>query len=131
MVVAIVVAIKRALHGQCISLTPTPGRTSGRGSVPVYFPAGLRARPECGTEGARSQPTIMPVGPHGEKRPADTLANALHVARVLTGDAEEEYVSPARQAAARKGGEARAAALSPERRREIARKGTVSRRRHA
>ena len=64
----------------------------------------------------------MPIGPHGEKRPGDTLANALHVARLATGEAEETYVDPARQAAAKKGGKARAAALTPERRREIARK---------
>ena len=68
------------------------------------------------------------IGPNGEKRPADTLANALHVARIATGEAEEEYVDPKRQAAGRAGGEARAAALDPERRREIARKGAAARR---
>ena len=71
----------------------------------------------------------MPIGPQGQKRPADTLANALHVAKLATGEAEEEYVDPVRQAAARAGGEARAAALDPERRREIARKAASSRRR--
>ena len=66
----------------------------------------------------------MPIGPHGEKRPADTL----HVAKLLTGEAEEEL---RRRGAAgeryRKGGVARAAALSPEQRREIARKGVAAR----
>ncbi len=38
----------------------------------------------------------MPTGPHGEKRPADPVANALHVAKLLTGEAEETYVDPAR-----------------------------------
>ena len=69
----------------------------------------------------------MPIGPRGQKRPADTLANALHVARLATGEAEETYVDPDRQAAGRKGGEARAAALDPERRRAIARKAARSR----
>jgi len=31
----------------------------------------------------------MPKGPHGEKRPADTVANAIRVARILTGEIEE------------------------------------------
>ena len=70
----------------------------------------------------------MPIGPQGQKRPADTLANALHVAKMLTGEAEETYVSPARQEAARKGGEERAAALTPERRGEIARNAARARR---
>lgn len=60
------------------------------------------------------------IGPHGQKRPADTLANALLVARLMAGEAEEEYVDTARRAAARTGGQARAAALTPERRSEIA-----------
>ena len=25
------------------------------------------------------------IGPHGEKRPGDTLANALHITRLATG----------------------------------------------
>ena len=45
------------------------------------------------------QEGLMPIGPQGQKRPADTLANALHVARIATGEAEEEYVDPKRQAA--------------------------------
>ena len=69
----------------------------------------------------------MPIGPHGEKRPADPLANALHVARLSTGEAEETYVNAAKQAGGRKGGEARAKALTPERRREIARQAARSR----
>ena len=69
----------------------------------------------------------MPIGPNGEKRPADTLANALHVAKLLTGEAREEYIDEARQANGRRGGAARAEALSPERRREIALKGVAAR----
>ena len=62
----------------------------------------------------------MPIGPHGEKRPADPLANALHVARLSTGEAVETYVNQAKQAGGRKGGEARAKALTPTERRLIA-----------
>ena len=68
-----------------------------------------------------------PIAPNGEKRSADTLANALHVAKLLTGEAEEEYVDTARKANGRKGGAARTAALIPEQRREIARKGAAGR----
>ena len=32
------------------------------------------------------------TGPHGEKRPADPIANAVHVMRIATDEAEEEYV---------------------------------------
>jgi hypothetical protein len=31
----------------------------------------------------------MPRGPKGEKRPPDVVANAVHVMKVLTGEAEE------------------------------------------
>lgn len=34
----------------------------------------------------------MPVGPNGEKRPKSAHANAVRVAKILTGEAEEEYV---------------------------------------
>ena len=33
----------------------------------------------------------MPTGPRGEKRPPDVIANAVHVARIATGDVEETY----------------------------------------
>jgi hypothetical protein len=31
----------------------------------------------------------MPRGPTGEKRPADVIGNAVHVMKVLTGEAED------------------------------------------
>jgi len=67
------------------------------------------------------------IGPNGEKRPTDVIANAVHVMRVATGEAEEEYVDQAKRAAGLKGGAARAAALTPERRREIAQMGAAER----
>ena len=36
----------------------------------------------------------MPVGPNGEKRPADVIANAVHIMKVATGEIEETYVEP-------------------------------------
>ena len=48
----------------------------------------------------------MPIGPDGEKRPTDVIANTVHVMRVGTGEAEETCVNPG------KGGVARAQPLS-------------------
>ena len=63
------------------------------------------------------------IGPHGEKRPADVIENAIHVAKVLTRERDEEYVDEDR----RRGGFARAENLTPERRRELARKAAEAR----
>ena len=69
----------------------------------------------------------MPVGHKGEKRPADTIANAVLVARIATGEAKEEYVAFAKSRNGKKGGKKRAEALSAERRSEIARQGADAR----
>lgn len=65
----------------------------------------------------------MPKGPQGQKRPADVISNAVLIARIATGEEEETKL---KQAAKRKSGlagaDARAKALSSQRRREIARK---------
>jgi hypothetical protein len=68
----------------------------------------------------------MPKGPRGEKRPADVIGNAIKVARIATGE-EEDVVAddgkdPNAKALGKKGGKARAATMTPERRAEIARK---------
>ena len=67
------------------------------------------------------------IGPHGEKRPADPLANALHVAKLSTGEAQEEYVDPSRQDRGRKGGETRAANMTPEERSKVAQQAAKAR----
>ena len=67
------------------------------------------------------------IGPNGEKRPGGVLANALHVAKIATGEIDEEYVNRDRQAAGKKGGAARAEKLDAEKRQEIARKGNAAR----
>lgn len=73
----------------------------------------------------------MPRGPKGEKRPAHVVANAIKVARIATGEEEEETIDDGKDAAAvslgRRGGKARAAKISKERRAEIAKKAAKSR----
>ena len=69
----------------------------------------------------------MPIGPNGEKRPADVVANAVHVMRVATGEAEEAYVDTAKRKGGLKGGAARADALSAEQRSEIAQRAAEKR----
>lgn len=68
----------------------------------------------------------MPKGPNGEKRPADLIGAAVKVMRIATGEeAEDMPPAPVKDEAAaamgRKGGKARAEAMTPERRAEIAR----------
>ena len=67
----------------------------------------------------------MPIGPRGERRPADRIANAVHVARIAAGKAEEVRVNPAKSAGGQKGGERPAHALSPKRRRGTAKHGAA------
>ena len=73
----------------------------------------------------------MPIGPKGQKRPADVVGNAVKVMRIATGEEEEEYEDdgkdPAAKALGAKGGKARAEKLTPERRSEIARKAAAKR----
>ncbi len=70
----------------------------------------------------------MPKGPNGQRRPADVIGNAVHVMRIATGEVEETPapVNPAAEMG-RKGGKARAEAMTPEQRTEIARKGAATR----
>lgn len=69
----------------------------------------------------------MPTGPRGEKRPADPIANAVHVARIATGETKEQRADAGKRKGGRKGGKARAKKLSPERRRDIAKAGAAAR----
>lgn len=67
----------------------------------------------------------MPRGPRGEWRPAGDNEAAALICRIATGESPEVYEPPpGREKAirdARRAGKARAAALEPERRQEIAR----------
>ena len=71
----------------------------------------------------------MPKGPRGEKRPADAIGRAVLIAKIATGEVEEERdeLSSAAAELGRKGGKKRAASMSPERRAEIARKAAAAR----
>lgn len=65
----------------------------------------------------------MPKGPKGEKRPGDVIGTAIMVAKIATGEIEEDTEKPASAAAelGRKGGKARAEKMTPEQREEVAR----------
>lgn len=74
----------------------------------------------------------MPTGPKGEKRPADVIGAAVKVMKIATGEIEEDAErddgkNKAAQELGRKGGKARAKALTPEQRAEIARKAAKAR----
>jgi hypothetical protein len=66
----------------------------------------------------------MPKGPKGQKRPADVIGNAVHVMRIATGEIAETTRAAETEANRKgglKGGTARAKALTPKQRSEIAR----------
>ena len=67
------------------------------------------------------------TGPNGEKRPTGVIANAVHMMRVVTGQAEEEYIDTSKREGGRQGGKARSASLSSERRQEIAKAAAAKR----
>lgn len=73
----------------------------------------------------------MPTGPKGQKRPADAIGNAIKVAQIATGEIEDEIEDdgkdPAAKALGAKGGKKRAENLTPERRKEIAKKAAEKR----
>lgn len=64
----------------------------------------------------------MPKGPRGEKRPADAIGRAVHIAKIATGEIEDDsdQLSSAAAELGRKGGKARAASLTPTERTKIA-----------
>ena len=73
----------------------------------------------------------MPKGPKGEKRPADVVGAAVMVAKIATGEIEDELTddgkNKAAQALGRLGGKARAKKLTSEQRSEIAKKAAAKR----
>jgi hypothetical protein len=68
----------------------------------------------------------MPIGPKGQKRPADVNARAVMIARIATAEVNDapadDGKDPAATALGKKGGAARAKSMTPERRAEIAKK---------
>lgn len=73
----------------------------------------------------------MPKGPKGQKRPADVIGNAVTIAKIATGEIEDDIPDDgkdkAAQALGRKGGAARASKLSKKKRSEIAKKAAAAR----
>lgn len=69
----------------------------------------------------------MPVGPQGQKRPADAIGLAVMVGRIATGEIGEDGYAASSNQIGRAGGEARSRALSATRRREIAKAGAEAR----
>ncbi len=72
----------------------------------------------------------MPKGPQGQKRKADVIGNAVQIARIATGEIEDTKRDPAKELMRQgglKGGRARAAILSPQKRTAIAKKASKKR----
>ncbi|MFZ0501924.1 MAG: hypothetical protein WAM52_22585 [Steroidobacteraceae bacterium] len=75
----------------------------------------------------------MPKGPRGEKRPADVIGAAVQIAKIATGEIEEDLgtTDDGKDRAAvelgRKGGRARAASMTAKQRSEIAKKAAAKR----
>jgi hypothetical protein len=75
----------------------------------------------------------MTKGPQGQRRPADVIGRAVQVMRIATGEEAEDLgpaddgKDPAAKSLGKKGGAARAKALTQEQRQEIARKGAAKR----
>jgi hypothetical protein len=70
----------------------------------------------------------MPKGLRGEKRPADAIGRAVMVAKIATGEIEEDReLSSAAAELGRKGGKKRAENMTPQRRKEIAKKAAEKR----
>lgn len=67
----------------------------------------------------------MPRGPKGEKRPSDVIGAAVMIGRIATGEIDEntktdDGKNAAAVALGRMGGKARAAGMSPKKRKAIA-----------
>ena len=73
----------------------------------------------------------MPKGPKGEKRPADVIGNAVKIARIATGEEEDILTDDGKDKAAgslgKRGGNARAKALTTTERAAIAKKAAAAR----
>lgn len=68
----------------------------------------------------------MPKGPRGEKRPADVIGLAVTVAKIATGEIEDDKPS-GRRRSGKAGSAARASKLTAEQRSEIAKQAARAR----
>ena len=70
----------------------------------------------------------MPKGPQGQKRPADVIGNAVHIARIATGDEQETALKqPAKRKSGLAGAKARVENTTPEDRKATAQKAAAAR----
>ena len=70
----------------------------------------------------------MPKGPQGQKRPADVIGNAVHIARIATGEEQETTLKqPAKRNSGLAGSKARQENTTAEDRSEIASKAANAR----
>lgn len=70
----------------------------------------------------------MPRGPQGQKRPADVIGNAVHIAKIATGEIEDASLEqPNKRKSGLAGAKARAENTTPEQRQETARKAAAAR----
>lgn len=76
----------------------------------------------------------MPVGPKGQRRPADLIGNAVLIGRIATGEVQDAPPSGKDPAAVErgrkgglKGGKARAAKMTPAQRKKAAKKAIQAR----
>jgi hypothetical protein len=70
----------------------------------------------------------MPQGPNGQKRPADAIGLAVHIAKIATGEIEETTLKqPAKRASGLAGAKARQQNTTEAQRREIAERAAAAR----
>lgn len=70
----------------------------------------------------------MPKGPQGQKRPADVIGNAVHIAQIATGEAQETKLKqPAKRNSGLAGAKARQQNTTAEDRKAIAEKAASAR----
>lgn len=70
----------------------------------------------------------MPTGPNGQKRPADAIGLAVHIAKIATGEVEDTTLKqPAKRASGLAGAKARQENTTEAQRREIAERAAAAR----
>lgn len=70
----------------------------------------------------------MPKGPQGQRRPADVIGNAVHIAQIATREAHETSLKqPAKRNSGLAGAKARQENTTDAQRSEIARKAAAAR----
>lgn len=70
----------------------------------------------------------MPKGPQGQKRPADVIGSAVHIARIATGEEQETSLKqPAKRKSGLAGAKAHEENTKEAQREEIARKAANAR----